>query len=350
MIIHQNFIGGNVCVKEICKDRIVLENELRDTTEDWFYFAFCVEGAEGRELTFEMQKNRLGYWGPAVSHDLESWHWLDSYNENSFTYKFGENESKVYFAHHILYPTKRLFELAKRNQIPVSELCKSRKGRSVPCLTLGDGSKSVILTARHHACESTGSYVLEGVLEELIREMPEDLRILCVPFTDYDGVLDGDQGKARYPHDHNRDYTTDAPSIYPEIASIRNFADKYGCSYAFDFHSPWHKGKQNDTIFMVHNTAKEKEVFDSFAALLESEITENAMSFTKENYHPANTGWNKPSPNFSFTMNSRPECRLAFTLESAYFGTEDNKVSAERLIELGGCFGRAMRAYIENNH
>jgi hypothetical protein len=46
-------------------------------------------------------------------------------------------------------------------------------------------------------------------------------------------------------------------------------------------------------------------------------------------------------------MNCRPECKLAFTLESAYFGTEDNKVSAERLIELGRCFARAVRKYIE---
>jgi hypothetical protein len=339
-----------VCVKEICGDRIIIENELRDTTEDWFYFAFCVEGAEGRELTFEMQKNRIGYWGPAVSHDLESWHWLDSYNENSFTYKFGENESRVYFAHHILYPTRRFFDLASNNRITVSELCRSRRGRSVPCLVLGEGDETIFLTARHHACESTGSYVLEGVLSELIGDLPAGFRIACVPFVDYDGVLDGDQGKARYPHDHNRDYTADAPSIYPEVSAIRALAEKYGCRYAFDFHSPWHKGKQNDTIFMVHNTAKEKEIFEGFAALLESEITENAMSFTKENYHPANTGWNKPSPNFSFTMNSRPECRLAFTLESAYFGTEDNKVSAERLIELGRCFARAIKGYVASGN
>ena len=99
MKIHQNFIGGNICVKEIAGDTVVLENELRDTMQDWFYWAFCAEGAEGREITFEMQKHRLGYWGPAVSYDLKNWHWLNSANKNSFTYKFGKNESKVYFAH-----------------------------------------------------------------------------------------------------------------------------------------------------------------------------------------------------------------------------------------------------------
>ena len=96
--IHKNFTGGNISVKSIDGNVITLENELRDTTIDWFYFAFCVEGAEGRELTFNMQRNRLGYFGPAVSHDLKSWYWLGSSNENSFTYRFGENETRVYFA------------------------------------------------------------------------------------------------------------------------------------------------------------------------------------------------------------------------------------------------------------
>lgn len=349
MKIHQNFIGGNISVKEIAGDTVMLENELRDTTQDWFYWAFCTEGAEGREITFEMQNNRLGYWGPAVSYDLKSWHWLNSANKNSFTYKFGENESNVYFAHHMLYHPSRFISFAEKNGLPLSELCSSKKGRSVPCLKFGEGEKSIILTARHHSCESTGSYVLEGVLSEIANDLASSFRLLCVPFVDFDGVVDGDQGKSRSPHDHNRDYTSDEPSIYPEVTAIRTYADQYGCNFGFDFHSPWHKGGENDTVFMVYNSAKEKEVFDRFAFLLESEITDGSMSFTRENYHPACTGWNQPSPSFGFTMGSRPECTVAFTLESAYFGTEENKVSAERLVELGKSFGRAIIKFANEN-
>ena len=85
MRIHKNFAGGNIVVKSIEGDTVYLENELRDTTEDWFYWAFCVEGAESKTLTFKMQPNRLGYFGPAVSHDYENWHWLDSLEGDSFT-------------------------------------------------------------------------------------------------------------------------------------------------------------------------------------------------------------------------------------------------------------------------
>ena len=342
--IHGNFIGGNICVKEISGDTVFLENQLRDTEGDWFYWAFCVEGASGRELTFKMQHNRLGYWGPAVSHNLEEWHWLDRCDGDSFTYSFGKDENRVYFAHHMLYNPKRFYSLCNNLNLNVEELCKSRKGRQVPCLHMGEGKKSIILTARHHACESTGDYVLEGVVSELAQSPIEDTRILVVPFVDCDGVIDGDQGKSRIPHDHNRDYI-DNP-IYPEVRSICNYMAKYGCNYGFDFHSPWHKGGVNDKIFVVRNLKEKEADFDRFSSFLESEISESSMKYSKNDDYPPCTGWNQPSSSFGYTTNNSPECRLAFTLESTYFGEWDNKISCEKLIELGRCFARAIKKYV----
>ena len=345
MNIHGDFIGGNIRVKEISENTVLLENELRDTEGDWFYWAFCVEGAQGRKLTFKMQPTRLGYWGPAVSHDLKSWHWLDSCQGDTFTYSFGENEDRVYFAHSMLYHPGRFYSLCEILNLKTEELCRSRKGRVVPCLHMGDGEKSIIFTARHHACESTGNYVMEGVIKELADSPLENSRILIVPFVDYDGVVDGDQGKARAPHDHNRDYIKEP--IYPEVRAICAHMEKYGCIFGFDLHSPWHKGSVNDKIFVVRNLVEKDREFDEFASVFEAEITEKSMKYSKNNDYPACTSWNQPGPSFGYTTNNRPECKLAFTLESAYFGTEDNKVSAERLIELGRCFARAVKKYAE---
>ena len=138
-----------------------------------------------------------------------------------------------------------------------------------------------------------------------------------------------------------------AVAIYPETAAIREYADRYGCNFGFDFHSPWHKGGENDNIFIVRNRADMTERFDRFSKLFEAECGAESMSYKKENDHPACTTWNQPSATFSFTMHSRPECKLAFTLENTYFGTEDNKVSAERLISLGRAFARGLKKYIE---
>lgn len=343
--IHQNFVGGNIRVKEMSGNTVVLENELRDTEGDWFYWAFCVEGAQGRTLTFEMQCNRLGYWGPAVSHDLMEWSWLESCDGDSFTYSFGKDESKVYFAHNMLYHPARFYALCDSLNLKTTELCKSRKERSVPCLHIGNGKKSIIFTSRHHACESTGNYVLEGVISELAHSPIENTRILVVPFVDYDGVVDGDQGKSRVPHDHNRDYI-DSP-IYPEVRSIRNHMNTYSCHYGFDLHSPWHKGGVNDKIFVVRNLKEKEEEFDLFSSAFESEIVEKSMSYSKENDYPPCTNWNQPSTGFGYTTNTRPDCKIAFTLESTYFGTQDNKTSGERLVELGKCFARAVKKFVE---
>lgn len=39
-----HFIGGNIVVDRIEQDTVHLERDLRDTEDDWFYRAFCVEG------------------------------------------------------------------------------------------------------------------------------------------------------------------------------------------------------------------------------------------------------------------------------------------------------------------
>lgn len=285
--IHKNFLGGNISVIDQSDTLVTLENELCDTEGDWFYWAFCVEGAENQTITFQFrQENRVGYYGPAVSHDLENWHWLDSADGESFTYHFGATESKVYFAHHILYHPNRFFDFAKKNGLTVTKLCKGRKGSDVPCVRFGTGEKSIILTARHHACESTGNYVLEGVLEQMLKDPVPNATVFCVPFVDYDGVLDGDQGKRRAPYDHNCDYGAGMPSIYPESATIREYAEKNGCHYLFDFHSPWHKGKEHDNCFIVQHSKEKVDRLNRFGEIWEQAITEQSLQY----HHSDDTG------------------------------------------------------------
>ena len=347
MTIHQNFTGGNICVKERCGNTFFLENELRDTTEDWFYWAFCVEGAAGQTLTFQLQSCRVGYYGPAVSHDLVHWHWLDQAEDNAFTYTFGREEHKVYFAHSMLYHPDRFGAFAARHGLTVHELCKGYKGSSVPCTVFGNGSKSILLTARHHACESTGSYVLEGVLEELLLNPIPDTKVFCVPFMDFEGVVRGDQGKSRAPHDHNRDYGTEEEPLYPECRAVREYALANGCHFGFDFHSPWHKSGINDEVFIVQSCVEQLEQLNRFGAILESCISENSLKYEQKNDYPPNTGWNTGDTQFSQFMRKLPENRLSFTLETAYFGTPNNKVSEDNLPELGRCFARALAKYIQ---
>lgn len=349
MRIHGDFLGGNIVVKEQTGQAVYLENDLRGTEGDWFYWAFCVEGAAGQTLHFQLQPNRVGYYGPAVSHDLSTWHWLmDKTGENAFSYTFGEEENRVYFAHHVLYHPARFFAFADRLKIPHHTLCRSRKGRRVPCLTFGSGETSLLLTARHHACESTGSYVLEGVLEELWLRPIEGIRVFCVPFVDYDGVIEGDQGKNRAPHDHFRDYAPNAAALYPATQAVRDYVATHKVRFGFDFHSPAHCGGEHDTCFMVQASEAKLPELNRFAACFASCITPEAFRYDPANDLKPNFSWNvSAGDDFADMIMARPEAEFGIPLETAYFGKPDTVFTAEKGVETGRCFARAIKKYMQ---
>lgn len=361
MYIHENFIGGNIKVIKQDKNIFFLDNNLRDTTSDWFYWAFCVEGAAGQTLTFQFRDTRLGYWGPAVSHDLLYWEWLGTKDSDCFTYSFRAEEDKVYFAHHMLYHPERFEAFAAERGLKVKTLAVSEKGRKIPYIELNNpktytegNTKKIILTARHHACESTGNYILEGILDELARNPIEGYSIMSVPFVDYDGVIDGDQGKNRYPHDHNRDYTPDIQAIYASVAAIRKFIAEENVVFGFDFHAPFHSGGVRDTCFIVQKSKKDLSKLNRFGELFEACVNEEASQkeifrYKHENDYPPDFGWNKSdAPTFAFYVMEKETAELAFTLETAYFGTSDNIFASEKVVETGRCFAKALRKYIND--
>jgi hypothetical protein len=120
---------------------------------------------------------------------------------------------------------------------------------------LSDSRKRVLLTARHHAGESVASYVLEGVMDEVVgsgewRRL--GLEVVAVPFMDMDGVHEGDQGKNRRPHDHNRDYGD--VSRYEEVRALRSAEWIWGDGRlvaALDLHCPGLKGGPHDHVAFI---------------------------------------------------------------------------------------------------
>lgn len=362
MKIDKNFVSGNIEVLKINGDVVTLERELRDSAHDWFYWAFRVCDAAKRTITFRFpHEMRVGYWGAAYSHDLIHWHWTgkrelgvdeEGISYESFTYTFDENENEVYFAHNMIYLPEHFNQFCAENNLPIEEFCVSNKGRSVPYIHFGNGEKKILLTSRHHCCESPGSYVLESVAKNLLDNPIEGFEVCCVPFVDYDGVVDGDQGKHRAPHDHNRDYPLDgSKSIYTTCAKLREYADENQIVFAFDFHAPKHLGAidSSDKAYMVYNVDEDIPLFDKFSAIFQSKITSDAIAYDSANNYYPNVGWNK-STNATFAryMTLQPENHLAFTFETPYFGEEDGSVLVNQntLRAFGKCFADALREYI----
>ena len=349
--IHNHFTGGNIVFDRIENDTVYLERDLRDTEGDWFYWAFCVEGAAGRTLTFTFpSKHRVGRFGAAFSHDLVDWHWSESGSGNTFTYTFAEEENKVYFAHNMLYHPARFDAFCSRMGLAQEIFCRSVKGRDLPAVRFGTGDQWILLTARHHACEATGSYVLEGAPETLIRLLPAAYSVLVVPFVDYDGVIDGDQGKNRRPYDHNRDYT-DTP-IYEVVKSMIAFGRENDLRYTFDFHSPWHMGKQNDYVFFSRSTEAMEPFVDRFGEHLKQETAAGELKYTGGWDVGPNEAWNNEnSPNSKNYFSKQSSVRLSITTETPYFGVTDGmgKISQQAMLELGRAFARSIVRYIDQS-
>jgi len=262
VVVDGNLPAGNIRVEQIDGDTVRLTRELRDTTTDWFYWAFRVTGAKGRTLHFAFDPKvsgggPVGVRGPAVTTDGgRTWRYPcdGKSTKNTFSYTFEtDDEVRFYETWQYLPPDWEAFlarhAAARGVTFETGVLCRSRTGRDVPnarfgCLT-GTPKYRIFMSSRHHCSEATATAVLEGVAsafltdDELGRWLCAHVELMLVPFADYDGVLAGDQGKNRAPHDHNRDYTE---FLYPETRAIRDWIASHAggrLDMFIDVHCPW---------------------------------------------------------------------------------------------------------------
>ncbi len=373
VIIDADFPGGNIIVERIESDTIFLRPDQRDSSTWWFYWYFRVRGAAGQTLKFQFTgKNPIGTQGPAFSSDGGcTWSWLDSraVQNSSFTYEFEEQGRDVRFCFSIQYFEDNLRQFlqkyANNSHLAVHELCKTRKSRSVERLHAGkiNGNPKyrVLLTARHHACEMIASYTLEGLLEVILSDtdighwFQNNVEVLVVPFMDKDGVEEGDQGKNRRPHDHNRDYINN--SIYPSVKAIRSFVPQWSntkLKVAIDLHCPYIRGKYNEVIYLVGNSdpaiwRQQQE----FSHILES-VREGELPYWAKSSLPFGTAWNTAANYGKFKSCSRwtgeqSGVRLATTIEIPYANVGTTVVTADNARAFGHDLSRALRRYLENS-
>jgi hypothetical protein len=349
MRIDNEFEGGNIQVLEVEGDTVRLAVELRDTEGDWFYWAFRVRGAQGRTLTFDFgDKAYVGYFGAAVSRDNYTWHWSESASEDyqRFSHTFAPDEDEVYFCHNMRFGIDRFTALAAELDLPLERLGVSRKGRVIPFVQFGEGEKTLLLTSRHHACESTGSYVMEGMLRELRPNPIPGWTVVAVPFMDLDGVVDGDQGKNRRPHDHNRDYLGEP--LYETVRWAKALGESRQVVYDLDLHSPWHFGGRNDVCFIVRKGEECRATQARFGELMERRVGEvpGALRYETKDDLDSGVEWNSGvalAASGVVFWNKQPSVRLAVSIETPYFGTPDNRVTQESLVLFGTGIGRAVR-------
>lgn len=362
--------GGNILVESVEGDAIRVRQDLRDTQGQWFYWAFRVRGAAGRTLHVEFTDGDvIGVRGPAVSVDRgKSWQWLgaDAVDGASFRYRVPPATDEVRFSMTIPYFESNLRAFLDRHTgnpaLEVSVLAKSAKGRPTERLRLGrlDGraTRRVLLTARHHACESLASYGLEGIMEAILgpteegRWFRQNVEFLVVPFMDKDGVEDGDQGKNRRPHDHNRDYNGE--SIHPSVRALRKLVPEWAggrLEFALDMHCPYIRGKGNDVVSFVGgpNQAIWPEI-ERFSTLLEA-ARRGPLPYHSTDNLAFGVSWNRPESgrqkSFDTWASEQPGIRFASTIEIPYADVQGIPVTPESARALGADLARALHAYLQ---
>jgi hypothetical protein len=356
MTITTDFCGGNALILELGEHTVCFRPELRDTTTAWFYWSFAVEGAAGKTLEFRITdcspKEWIGPYGAAVSHDLIHWDWsgADGCNGDSFCYTFAENEDRVYFAHDMLYHPSHFHRFCEQRDIQIRNIAEDRRGTPIPHIKVGNGENVILLTARHHSCEAPGNYVLEGIIDEFLDMPMSDWSIEAIPFVDADGVVYGDQGKNRAPHDHYTDYLEE---LYPGVRAVKSVMMTKNVQAFFDLHAPWHfidpVHPTDAHAFLVLTSPGKMDAYSRFSRLFFEECTAEGLIFEPEENKPPGVGWNRhDTPVTSDTwFNAYHSAPLTLVLETSYFGDDTHIVSQNRLTMTGRSFMRAVKRFFE---
>ena len=352
--IFKNFAGGNIRVRSVNGKNVSIEQEIRDTSEWWFYWCFGAETDEDGEYVFQfVNGDVIGPWGVALSFDRENWFYdknLTFISRNSFKYPFQKGK-KVYFSFSLPY-TEKDFEKFLSGGVSIKKcfFCKTERGRDLFLYEAGNRrSENVFLiTARHHACESAASYALEGLISRLTEKdnaIGRDFALDIVPFVDLDGVEDGDQGKSRAPHDHNRDYLPQP--LYNVTKALYARYGNRGIRFGADLHSPAKYGGIHDRMSLIEGDERISGAQRRFSDILERETAGAAIEYKRKDNIIFGTHWNKGCRPDSLSFFIAHGAELAFTFEHPYFGNRDAPYMPGELRDFGRRMADAFVRYYE---
>ncbi|MBX3742184.1 MAG: hypothetical protein KF712_14420 [Akkermansiaceae bacterium] len=373
-LIDVDYPGANVRVLSVTQPssteprRVSLTPDQRHMQpgQTWFYWSFRTRDTAGFTAVFN-SADHIGLRGPAVSYDEgKTWAYLGAGSVmpgRAFYVPPVPEGGEARYAFCPQYQQSHFDGWRSANgsnpHLEVTELCRSRNNRGAELVRIGkpvtDTSSEIILLAtRHHSCEVLGSYVLEGFLQAALADdvTGRNLRkrtILAVPFMDKDGVEEGDQGKNRNPHDHNRDYN--ATQLYPEVTAVMQLGAQYHDRVVafFDLHCP---SAREEGMYFVgapqQDVAAGQQAFlTHLAATRQGELPVQANDIL-----PFGQGWNT-SANYSQGRNSSawardtfPSASLITTAEISYSVIRGVEVTQERAKVLGADFARALATYL----
>ena len=344
--VDTNVDAGNAVVLGTTETDVRFKTDTHDINGWWFYWKFDVENTSGKTIRLINcdRNNVFEAQGVAYSFDNgKTWQYSGrnavDYAKKTFTQKIPDGINKVSYSIAIPYLEKNFSHfwdsIKNRPDVKKHFLCKTKADRENFYYTFQASKEpkyKIVITARHHACEMTANWALEGFLRQYLADdecgkwYRENVAILAIPFIDLDGVVEGSQGKNRIPHDHNRDYIEE---IYPTIKAAKKTILKWGGDnlvVAIDFHCPYISSRSKDDINsnaffslsrirLQENNLRLSRILNSICEKSPNEISNSLRFDTRFGQR-----WNKTNAPRSFKnwTETIPSMRIATSIEIPY--------------------------------
>lgn len=341
----------------------------------WFYFRLADIPEEEIEFRLENAGRCLGgvhSFGPVrpvVTCDGANWERMEQGEIDAdtgvftFRHRFAGPEARVAFCYPYTYSdiTAFMARLRESEHAQVDVVGTSGHGRDVyHALITEDGDPSgkpfgMWMTARHHAGETPGSYVMQGFVDGMLADTEtaawarRNIALNIIPAVNVDNCAEGGYGKDEAPRDFNRDYR--GPSSRPEVIAIRaaiaRWAETHPYQLFLDMHAP--APGEGNFAFLMWRELITDEFFAKRQFLLEA-VARNApetCDFSLDRCRELRG--ESTHPRASTYGQWRDHAAVSMTLETGYHQTDKGHVlTQESYLAYGQSILEAVREYFGN--
>lgn len=250
------------------------------------------------------------------------------------------------------YQRKDLDNLIEKTGLRCDDIGVSGNGRFLPrVVNRVDETDSqipgVFITARQHASEVSGSFVLEGILEAFAEQQDGDPMLWAMPFIDLDGVEEGRYGKNHFPLDHNRSWYGCGLCHTTRIAmqEAHRWAARCRPMLYLDLHGP---GYMEEDCYFFSGTEGPDAEMKRFLDLAEQDIGNKCSDpFIRQSNYQVHHNNAVGIPNsLSANLWFRDTFNIASTtLECTYQAFKGVPASEEDYRDLGRQLAKSIRSY-----
>lgn len=346
------FPGANIKVNGIEENTVHLEQEIRDTGEWWFWWNFKIQTDCPRTIRFLFDN------GDVIHKKGVCYRYADgefSYNSEArisgseFIFHF-DRAGIWQFAFSIPYLAEDWKKFTASFGKKPNVVCAGYSEQNRPLEILDENQRAeeaIVMTCRHHSCESVAAFSMEGVVRHWLSSgLTGKYRLIVFPFVDIDGVENGDQGKSRRPHDHNRDYIDE--SIYQSVKILKKMAQTVKVRCLFDMHCPAAYGGIHDHLSLIGLPAPYDAAQRRFSRILSETVKERncPIAYDSKNDILYGTQWNKGDMPCCSRYFADHGAELAFTFEHPFAGDMEKPYSPDDLRSFGECFAVGAEKYL----